>query len=169
MKRQQRFGLRVCQCGGRAAWQAVKARGRGRTTAQAERLACPLCGNATAPASSRERLAGEWNSAGWCGQAERTADACEPFGPKWRAQCLRASKPDLVDLYEGACRRGLHLDGLVARLRGELGEKETEIARMRERRGRRELAAVIDRLVQRGVVAAADAAGAKRKLMESNG
>ena len=64
--------LRACQCGGRAAWvPEKKARRRGRpAAAQAERLACPACGNATGPSASREALAGEWNSAGWCGQGE---------------------------------------------------------------------------------------------------
>jgi len=155
--KQQRFGLRVCQCGGRAAWQAVKERTRGRPTAQAERLACPLCGNATAPASSRERLAGEWNSAGWCGQGP-SARVYEPFGPEWRAMTMRMKKPDLVTLLADQCRGGLAMEKTVR-------EQRAVIDKLQVWRTRRELAAVIDRLVQRGVVAKADAAGAKRKLM----
>ena len=162
----RRFALRFCQCGGHAAWRPEKARPRGRAGAQAERLACPVCGNSTGPSSSRSRLADEWNSAGWCGQARRAARAAAPFGEAWLEQVLRLKKPALADQLEGALRRGLHLDGLVARLRGELGERETEIDRLRARRDRRELAEVIDRLVLRGVVAKADAAGAKRKLSE---
>ena len=35
-----------------------------------ERLACHFCGNQTSAGSNRDALREEWNSAGWCGQAE---------------------------------------------------------------------------------------------------
>ena len=104
-------------------------------------------GGRTGPGTSRERLADEWNSAGWCGQGPAAPEHV-PFGPEWEAQCMRMSKPHLIGMLADACRRGLALDGLVARLR--------------VRRNRRELAAVVDRLVQRGIIEMADAAGAKR-------
>ena len=52
----------------------------------------------------------------------------------------------------------------VARLRGELGAADRLIARLRMKRNRRDYAAIIDRLVRRGVIERADAAGAKRNL-----
>lgn len=110
---------------------------------------CAACGNRTAAGVSREAVAGEWNETGWCGQGP-AAPEYVPFGEEWRAQMMRMRKPDLVRMLADACRRGLALDGLVARLR--------------VRRNRRELAAVVDRLVQRGIIEMADAAGAKRNL-----
>jgi len=38
-----------------------------------ERVVCPFCGNATAARAHRADLRREWNSAGWCGQAELAA------------------------------------------------------------------------------------------------
>jgi len=52
----------------------------------------------------------------------------------------------------------------VARLRGELGAADRLIARLRAKRDRRAYNTIIDRLVQRGIVEKADAAGAKRNL-----
>ena len=164
MKRNE---LKTCQCGGRPAWvPAERERRRGRSSpVRPERLQCPACGNRTCSDISRESLAAEWNSAGWRGQGP---DAPEyvPFGPEWRAQCARMRKADLIGMLADACRRGIALDGLVARLRGELAEADRVIARLRVKRNRRELAAVVDRLVQRGVITKADAAGAKRRLTE---
>lgn len=153
----KRLALKSCQCGGHAAWVRCVGGRRG------EALRCPKCGNRTGQGRSRERLAEEWNSAGWCGQG---AAEYTPFGPEWKEQCLRMRKPALVELLERACRRGLCLDGLVARLRGELGAADRLIARLRMKRNRRDYAAIIDRLVQRGVIERADAAGAKRRIAE---
>ena len=67
----KRTGLKTCQCGARPAWVPAKdGIKRGRRMAQPERLECAACGNRTAAGASREALAEEWNSAGWCGQGE---------------------------------------------------------------------------------------------------
>ncbi len=159
----RRHPLRACQCGGRPAWVAcvgpVGSRPRG------ELLRCPACGNRTGPGRSRERLAQEWNSAGWCGQGP-AAPEYEPFGPEWRGQMMRMGKADLVTLYAERCKEGLAMERTVREQRARIAALEEEAARLRVRRSRRELAAVIDRLVQRGLIAKADAAGAKRKILE---
>lgn len=61
---------------------------------------------------------------------------------------------DICDRAEGCAE--------VARLRGELGAADRLIARLRAKRDRRAYNTIIDRLVQRGIVEKADAAGAKR-------
>lgn len=162
----KRFEIKTCQCGGRPVWTpAVGDRRRGRTSSvRPERLQCPSCGNRTCSDISRESLAAEWNAAGWCGQGSPATEYV-PFGSEWRAQCMRMRKPELIGLLADTSKRGLALDGLVAKLRGELGEADMLIARLRVRRDRRAYNAIIDRLVQLGIVEKADAAGAKRRVM----
>jgi ribosomal protein S20 len=82
---------------------------------------------------------------------------------------MRMGKADLVTLYEARCKEGLAMEAAARGKREKISALEEAVARLRVWRTRRELAAVIDRLVQRGIVAKADAAGAKSKLMESNG
>jgi hypothetical protein len=60
-----------CQCGATPLWRVLRDTRKGyRMAAVRERLECPHCGNMTAPNKSRQALREEWNSAGWCGQAE---------------------------------------------------------------------------------------------------
>ena len=61
-----------CQCGATPRYHVVRGdlRGRRRYRPLRERLECPACGNRTAAMHSRELLCEEWETAGWCGQAE---------------------------------------------------------------------------------------------------
>lgn len=167
----RRLELKTCQCGRKPVWTPVKnSRKPGRRSAASpEKIVCQVCGNSAGPGSSREHLADEWNSAGWCGQSQPDKPAVVPFGPQWKAQCLRTKKADLIGLLESALRRGLWLDGLVAKLRGELGEMDRLVAKLRQRRERSELATAIDRLVERGVIKRGEAAGAKLRVMKGAG
>lgn len=64
-------GCNKCQCGATPLYHVARGMKRGfRRAAVRERIACPFCGNQTAARSSRHELRKEWNSAGWCGQAE---------------------------------------------------------------------------------------------------
>lgn len=68
--------LRRCQCGGKPAIVEVPGPKPIRPRMQRmrdnvhERAECPFCGNATGVHSKRAKLRREWNTAGWCGQAE---------------------------------------------------------------------------------------------------
>lgn len=129
--------LRRCQCGGRPQYRVERGGARGRGSAAAERLECPACGNRTGAGKSRERLAGEWNGAGWCGQCPAEEEYA-PFGAEWEAQCMRMRKADLVDLFRRACREKEALSASVRRLRARLERTELE--------------EVVARLAQRGVL-----------------
>ena len=85
---------------------------------------------------------------------------------RWKAKLIEMRKADLVEIYKRECQRGLVLEGLVARLRGYLCSADRVIASLRATRDQRELVAVIERLVQRGVIAPADASAAKQRVME---
>lgn len=154
-------GIKTCQCGAQPAWVQVRTRRkRGRhPSASPELLECQACGNSAGPSSSREKLADEWNTAGWCGQGSPATEYV-PFGPEWRAQCMRMRKPELIGLLADTSKQRLALYGLVAKLHGELGEAATLIARLGVRQDRRAYNAIIDRLVQLGIIEKADAAGA---------
>lgn len=156
---------RDCECGARPAWAPAEPERRsGRVSkVRPERLRCPECGNMTAADTSRERLVVAWNSAGWCGQGAEAREFV-PFGVEWREGVGRKRKDRLVDLLEGVMRRELALDDLVAKLRVELAEADRVIAWLRVRRNRGELYAVIDRLVQRGIIKRGDGAVAKARL-----
>lgn len=142
---------RACQCGGRPRWVRcvgpVGARPRG------EVLRCPACGNRTEPGRSRKRLAAEWNSAGWCGQGP--AGDREGATEKWTRAAWRTSKGVLIDLLR---------DTMRAKARAE-----RRCAALQARRGRRDMCEVVDRLVERGIVAKADADAAKRRITEGGG
>jgi hypothetical protein len=64
------MNCKKCQCGASPLYRVVRT-GR-------ERIECPFCGNRTGAGSRRQALREEWNSAGWCGQAEvrGLGDAC---------------------------------------------------------------------------------------------
>jgi len=65
------MSCKKCQCGSTPLYNVVRQNKRGfRRPAVRERIACPFCGNQTSASSSRHALREEWNSAGWCGQAE---------------------------------------------------------------------------------------------------
>lgn len=65
------MSCKKCQCGATPIYRVVRADHKGRRgRAVRERIACPFCGNMTAAMKSRGLLRDEWNSAGWCGQAE---------------------------------------------------------------------------------------------------
>ena len=68
--------LNRCQCGAKPAIAEVpgtrplrRRMGRMRVNVR-ERVVCPFCGNASGLHHNRADLRREWNSAGWCGQAE---------------------------------------------------------------------------------------------------
>lgn len=69
--------LRKCQCGAKPQIAEVPTvrflrprSGKHMRDNVRERAQCPFCGNATAAHAHRADLRREWNSAGWCGQAE---------------------------------------------------------------------------------------------------
>jgi hypothetical protein len=65
------MSAKLCQCGATPRFRVVRVdRKLARRSPMRERLACPQCGNATAPGKCRELLKEEWNTAGWCGQGE---------------------------------------------------------------------------------------------------
>jgi hypothetical protein len=65
------MSCKKCQCGATPLWRVVRGTKRGRRREVVrERLQCPSCGNQTAAMKSRQLLTAEWESAGWCGQAE---------------------------------------------------------------------------------------------------
>mgnify|MGYP001332701547 CR=1 FL=1 len=72
--------LRKCQCGAKpqivevATVRAMRPRRGHMRDNVRERAQCPFCGNATAAHAHRADLRREWNSAGWCGQAEVISD-----------------------------------------------------------------------------------------------
>lgn len=154
--------LKLCQCGARPVWEQVRLQPRGRRTAQAERLVCPKCGNATGPNASREQLVDEWNSAGWCGQAITAKNTDEPFGTRWQAECLRLRKRDLIYLYMRVSQDLMSAISVNARLCRELHEAKELVVRLRKRRNLREVSEMVDQLVQSGQVAQGDAAALKR-------
>lgn len=131
------MNLRRCQCGGRPQYRVERGGARGRGSAAAERLECPACGNRTGAGRSRERLAGEWNGAGWCGQCPAEPEHA-PYGEAWQRQMLRKRKPELAALYRHACREKEALRAAVRRLRARLERTELE--------------EVVARLAQRGVL-----------------
>lgn len=156
------MSLKLCQCGARPMWEYVQVQPRGRWTAQAERLVCPKCGNATGPNASREQLVDEWNSAGWCGQAITAKNTDEPFGTRWQAECLRLRKRDLIYLYMRVSQDLLKAISINSRLRRELHEAKELAVRLRKGHNLREVSEMVDRLVQSGQVAQVDAAALKR-------
>lgn len=126
---------RTCQCGAEPVWR--KASGKGKMARVAERLECPACGNATKPDTARERVASEWNEAGWCGQAV-TPQPYVPFGPEWEAEMMHHRKPELVALFKDVCLESEALRSTVRRLQARLNRSELE--------------EVVTRLEQRGVL-----------------
>lgn len=65
------MGRKKCQCGATPIIREIRDVRKGyRMAVVRERLECPFCGNMTAPHKSRQQMVGEWESAGWCGQAE---------------------------------------------------------------------------------------------------
>lgn len=65
------MSVKTCQCGATPIFNVVRGTKRGhRIRSVRERISCPFCGNQTSASSSRFDLRAEWNSAGWCGQAE---------------------------------------------------------------------------------------------------
>ena len=65
------MSCKKCQCGATPLYHVVRADRKGRKRQPTrERIVCPFCGNRTSANASRHTLRMEWNSAGWCGQAE---------------------------------------------------------------------------------------------------
>lgn len=123
--------LKRCQCGGTPVYRPGRSRvkgraGRPRSPKGAERLECPACGNRTAERCGRQALAEEWNSAGWCGQAEDRTAEYVPFGPEWRQVMLRKNKAELVELLAHVSKEKESLRGTVRRLQAELNRTEFE-------------------------------------------
>lgn len=123
--------LKSCQCGGTPVYRPGRSRakgraGRPRSQKGAERLECPACGNRTAERCGRQALAEEWNSAGWCGQAEDRTAEYVPFGPEWRQVMLRKNKAELVELLAHVSKEKESLRGTVRRLQAELNRTEFE-------------------------------------------
>lgn len=123
--------LKACQCGGTPVYKPGKSRvngrmGRPRAPKGAERLECPACGNRTAERCGREALAEEWNSAGWCGQAEDRTAEYVPYGPEWRQEMLRMRKPDIVALFAQVCKEKEAMRASVRQLQAELNRTELE-------------------------------------------
>ncbi len=75
------MSCKKCQCGATPRYRVERGdiRGRRRRPIR-ERIVCPFCGNQTSASSSRHELREEWNSAGWCGQAEAGETNAEAQG-----------------------------------------------------------------------------------------